>query len=83
MGEKEENLEKKMDRLAEGMNDLRKDLSEVKLVLEGSPLGAQGMAKRFSELERKVTRIEVLSWKAIGIASVVLPILMYLIQKYL
>jgi hypothetical protein len=52
-------------------------------VLEGSQLGVTGLSKRVSELEKRVMEIKVFYWKAVGVASVMFPILIYVVQKYL
>ncbi len=76
-------LEEKIDRLNESLNGLKKDVGEIKFVLEGSQLGVTGLSKRVSELEKRVMEIKVFYWKAVGVASVMFPILIYVVQKYL
>ncbi len=76
-------LEEKIDRLNESLNGLKKDVGEIKFVLEGSQLGVTGLSKRVSELEKRVMEIKVFYWKAVGVASVMFPILVYVVQKYL
>jgi archaellum component FlaC len=76
-------LEEKIDRLNEGLNGIKKDVGEIKFVLEGSQLGVTGLSKRVSELEKRVMEIKVFYWKAVGVASVMFPILIYVVQKYL
>ena len=76
-------LEEKIDRLNEALNGIKKDVGEIKCVLEGSQLGVTGLSKRVSELEKRVMEIKVFYWKAVGVASVMFPILIYVVQKYL
>ncbi len=79
----ERDLLKKLDGLSDTIQELKKDISEVKLALEGSPTGATGMATRVADLEKKVMELKVFYWKTVGIGSVTLPFLIYVIQKYL
>jgi hypothetical protein len=79
----EKDLLKKLDGLTDTIQELKKDISEIKLVFEGSSMGATGMATRVSELEKKVMDLKVFYWKAVGVISISFPILIYLIQKYL
>nr|MBP7473061.1 hypothetical protein [Prevotella sp.] len=57
-------LEEKIDRLNEGLNGIKKDVGEIKFVLEGTQLGVTGLSKRVSELEKRVMEIKVFYWKA-------------------
>lgn len=79
----ERDLLKKIEGLSENIQDLKKDINEVRLALEGSSTGATGMATRVADLEKKVMELKVFYWKAVGIGSVLLPFLIYIIQKYL
>lgn len=81
--EEKDNLSAKIDALSSSLGEVRKDVGDIKLVLEGSPMGATGMSKRVHELEKKVMELKVFQWKAIGILSIAVPVLLHFIEKYL
>jgi hypothetical protein len=69
--------------LAKGQEELTAGQKEIKMALSGSPLGAKGVNERLEDVETKVTSLKAYFWKSQGVLYLLVPILLYVIQKYL
>lgn len=72
-----------INEIVEMLTDIKKDVAEVKMVLGGSPLGIKGMNERLNDVEQKVSALKMSYWKAQGVLFFLVPLLFYIIQKYL
>jgi len=78
-----ERKEASINEIIDMLTGIKNDVNEVKMVLGGSPLGVKGMNERLNDVEQKVNSLKMSYWKAQGVLFFLVPLLFYVIQKYL
>ena len=70
------------ENISKSINEIKTDIAEIKMALQGSPLsGGNGISERVGRLENKMTDIEKFRWKVVGIYTVAVFVITYIVNK--
>lgn len=70
------------ENISKSINEIKTDIAEIKMALQGSPLsGGKGISERVGRLEDKMTDLEKFRWKVVGIYTVAVFVITYIVNK--